>query len=168
MIDAGWPPEEDRPSPVQAVKFRGTIRGGPIPYMTLGLSAHPLHQIRQELLLLAPPDFGDRNIPALLLSLAEEALQSKRPFLRGEVIGPRDEIFDGFPFTAFYATNPVYFPDDFLNLRTESGNSIVIAWLIPITDSEVQFVREHGWSKFEDLLEQHNPNLTDFSRSSLA
>ncbi len=109
QIVAGWSLSADGdPMSFQVVKFHGEGAGKPVSYTTLGLSKCPLDstasgkEIRQELLLLAPPGFGDRNIPALLQSIAAEALGLKRAYLRGEIIGPQGRLFDGLPFTSFY------------------------------------------------------------------
>jgi hypothetical protein len=80
-IEAGWSQSADGdPMPFQVVKFRGQGSGGPVPYATLGLSKYALtssvsgKKIRQELMLLTPADFGDRNIPAIMQTIGAEAL----------------------------------------------------------------------------------------------
>jgi len=143
-----------------------------VAYCTLGLHRFPLQPaisgrpIRHELVLWAPATFGDQNIPAILQSVAVETIDQERAFLRGELIGPRGRVFEGLPFTAFYVTLPVYQTDDFQEFMDEAGHAIVFVWLVPIDDREAEYVRTHGWKKFEDLLEERDPHLTDFSRPS--
>jgi hypothetical protein len=173
-IDCGWSVSaEGDAMDFQVVKF--ALPGShQVAYSTLGLSKIPLRStvsgkmIRQELFLLAPEGFGDQNIPAVLQNVAAEAIGLDRAYLRGEVIGPRGSLFDGLPFTAFYVTLPVYLPDSFQQFQGDEGHTVVFGWLVPITASELQFVAAHGWEKFEDLLEQRNPDLVDYARSAVA
>lgn len=173
-IDCGWSVSADGEAlEFQVVKF-ASPGSRQAPYSTLGLSRIPLRStvsgkmIRQELLLLTPDEFGDQNIPAVLQNVAAEAIGLEKAYLRGEVIGPRGNLFDGLPFTALYVTLPVCLPDSFQQFQDDEGHSIVFAWLVPITDSEALFVATHGWEKFEDLLEQRNSDLVDFARPAVA
>lgn len=173
-IDCGWSVSADGdPMGFQVVKLSvPDLRR--VAYSTLGVSRIPLEskvsakRIRQELMILAPEEFGDQNIPAVLQNIAAEAIGLERAYLRGEVIGPRGNLFDGLPFTAFYVTVPIYLPDSFQSFQDDSDRSVVIAWLVPIMDSEARFVATQGWEAFEELLEQRDPNLVDFSRPPVA
>ncbi len=102
----------------------------------------------------------------LLQQIGMEALAADRPLLRGDVIGPRGELFAGSGLEAVYVAIPVYLPDEFA-VCDEDGTEIVIAWLVPISSSETQYVREHGWRAFEDRLVESDPDLTDVFRASL-
>lgn len=67
-----------------------------------------------------------------------------------------------------YATAPVYFPDSFHEFEVGDGDvPIIQVWMVPITEQEAKFVLKNGWSKFEDLLEEIDPDLIDFHRKSL-
>jgi hypothetical protein len=57
-------------------------------------------------------------------------------------------------------------PRAFHVCRPEEGESIVFAWLVPITANEASFVRSRGWSAFEKKLEEHDPDLLDMPRPS--
>jgi hypothetical protein len=170
-IDGGWSVSADGdPMPFQIARFRGGGPAEPIPFSTLGLSRFLLasavsgKKVRQELLFLSPRDFGDRNIPAVLQNIAAEAVGLERAYLRGEVIGPRGRLFDGYLFTSLYVSIPVHQPDSFRSFTTGEGGSIVFAWLVPIFDPEAQYVRDHGWSRFEDMLVERDPDLVNFNR----
>lgn len=175
QIECGWSVSADGdPMAFQVVRFRGTGVAKPVPYGTLGLSKIPLispvsgKEIRQELIFLAPPEFGDRNIPAILQNVAAEALGLERAYLRGDLIGPRSKLFDGLAFTALYVSVPVYFPDSLQTFVDDGGRAIVFAWLVPITGSEAKFVEAHGWGEFEEVLEHQNPDLVNFAREAVA
>lgn len=67
---------------------------------------------------------------------------------------------------AFYVAMPAYFPDEFATCQSPDG-PIVIAWLVPISASEAQYVARSGWSAFEDRLVGQDPDLTDFTRKPM-
>ena len=69
--------------------------GGPIAecytFVTLGLSDHILfnphnqREFRQELVLMARPEWSERNIPAILHQVGTEMLADHQPLLNGQV-----------------------------------------------------------------------------------
>jgi hypothetical protein len=42
-----------------------------------------------------------------------------------------------------------------------------MVWLIPLLTEEANFVKDRGWSLFEDVLELENPDLMDLNRGSI-
>ena len=58
---------------------------------------------------------------------------------------------------------PVLYDDDF---ATYGGTEppTVFVWLIPILAVEAEFVNDRGWSRFEDVLEEMNPDFGDLER----
>jgi hypothetical protein len=86
---------------------------------------------------------------------------------RGEVIGPRGKLFEHGTTTALYAAAPVYLPDDFAECA-EGNRTIVLVWLVPITDDEAEYVRTHGWNSFEDALVAEDPDLTVVDRPPIS
>lgn len=160
--------------PYQIVKYsEGFPLEGAVTYTTLGLSNEVLHtrqsgkEIRQELVFVAPSNYGDRNIPGILQRGASMAVSSRHAWLRGDVIGPYGTMFSDSEMEGLFVAPPVYFPDDFAVYTAENGKPIVLAWLVPVTPSEIHFVNQHGWERFEDLLETSNPDLIDFNRRSI-
>ena len=175
-VRCGWKELPDgQAAQYQVVEYEGlpTISGS-VAYSTLGLSDVPLpplprtgQLIRHELVFLARKSFGRRNIPGLLQQVAQEALIRNRAYLCGDVIGPRGALFDESTLEALYVTNPVYLPDDFAACTLPTGEVAVIAWLVPITRSESEYVRSVGWRRFEDTLVAVDPDLLDFNRKSV-
>ena len=134
-------------------------------FVTIGLASAPF---AQELLLLALATTSDPpNFAFALQNAAMFALSRNSALERGEVMGPYEELVHGYPFTAFYVALPVYFPAEFAATKDDDGKPVTILWLIPITTPEAEFVKQHGWNKFEDLLTEQDPDLTDFSRSPM-
>jgi hypothetical protein len=68
--------------------------------------------------------------------------------------------------TALYAASPVYLPDEFADCDTGTV-TVVMTWLVPITDAEAGYVHTRGWPAFEDALEGEDPDLVDLSRDPL-
>ncbi|WP_082306870.1 suppressor of fused domain protein [Bacillus sp. FJAT-27245] len=92
---------------------------------------------------------------------------SQAAFLRGDVIGPYGPIFDGSNLETIYVTSPGYFPDSFDTFKEDNTKTIIMAWLIPITSEEAEFIRKNGWEEFEVKLEVSDPDLIDLNRKSI-
>lgn len=172
-IEVGWSRDADGDEmPFQVVRFPQGSGPETVSFATVGLSRHPLRsaaggkEIRHELLMIVPDRLRDGPVPGLLQQIGMEALSAGRPLLRGEVIGPRGELFPDSGMEAVYVAIPVYFPDEF-GVCDEDGAEIVIAWLVPISANEAQYVRDHGWRTFEERLVERDPDLTDVFRASL-
>lgn len=172
-IGWGWSSDErgDR-LPFYVLRFNQVPLPGVVAYATLGLGRHAVESrvsdnwIRLELLILLREDQAEGPFPGILQDVALGSVLSGRPLLRGDVIGPHGPLVPGSAMEALYVTMPVYFADEFAT-ATESGEQVVIAWLVPISVQEANFVGQHGWSAWEDLLVEVDPDLTDISRDSL-
>ncbi|WP_335872619.1 suppressor of fused domain protein [Bacillus sp. 2205SS5-2] len=176
MIEQGWSTNVDGEKlPFNVVKFKGGPFSDTVTYSTLGLSHHSLINpdsnkiIKHELFIVADSNFGNqKNIPPILHQLGQEALDGHNAYLRGQVIGPRGRLFKDTNLEALYATVPVYFPDSFHVFDAGNGEVPTIqVWMVPITKIEADFVMRNGWSKFEDLLVDIDPDLIDFTRASI-
>ncbi|MDR6881017.1 hypothetical protein J2X61_002766 [Bacillus sp. 3255] len=160
--------------PFQIVKYsNGHPFSGTTTYSTLGLSNDTLKssvsgkQIRQELVFVSDSTFGDKNIPGIIQQVGLKALNNKMAYLRGDVIGPYGSLFDNSRLEALYVTLPIYFPNSFHTFFGNDNFPIVMSWLVPITLEEANFAKLNGWDKFEDMLEEANPDLIDFNRKGL-
>jgi hypothetical protein len=156
---------------IQAVIVEGHPTPEATSYLTLGLSHHVLagssgRQFRQELLGVSYSRFAELNPDANLLTVAHDLLEAHRAALRGEVIGPAGPIVPGSTLDAYYCSLPSYFSDDLATFRG-SVPATTFIWLIPISHAEAHYVWEQGWSKFEDLLVEHDSDLLDLTRPSL-
>jgi hypothetical protein len=172
-VHAGWSVDPDGDEmPFQIVRFSGGSDVDSVGYATLGLSRYPLSStssgraIRQELLMLAPESLAPDRVVSLLLQVGSMALGSRRALLRGNVIGPAGSIVPESDLTALYVTMPVYFPDEFATFAGDDGD-VVVAWLVPITTREADFITRGGWDAFEDQLAEQDPDLVDFQRSGM-
>lgn len=95
------------------------------------------------------------------------SLTEGRALLRGDVIGPGGPLVHSPAMEALYVGMPVYLPEEFATYSSDDS-SVVIAWLIPISRAEANYVTRKGWKAFEDRLAADDPNLMDVHRLSLA
>ena len=175
-IQCAWvKSDEGKEIPFHVLKCSGGQVDQATAFATIGLSNFPLmplaadqeQMIRHELLILTPTSFGNRNIPALLQQLGLDALKRNTGYVRGEVVEREGLLFKGAPFSAFYVAPPNILPDEFAVYTPDPGHRIVFAWMVPITKAEAQFVRAHGWNKFEDALEAEGADMVDFDREPI-
>jgi Suppressor of fused protein (SUFU) len=169
-ISGGTGGDESTPAGLQVVWF-GANRPytGVTTIATLGLSRHHLAQsasrgVHQELLMHLPMAGQPRKAAALLLQVAAELIAQGRGLLRGEVIGPRGPLFGSGQMTALYAAAPGYLAPGFDTCDIGTV-TVVMTWLVPITDTEAGYVRTRGWPTFEETLIAEDPDLVDLSRS---
>jgi hypothetical protein len=159
--------------PFYVLRFLGGPIANTITYSTLGLCDVPLpstisnKRVRHELLFMARPSSYDDNIPAVLHQVASEAINNNRPYLRGDVIGPRGTLIHGTKMEALYVSLPVYLPDTFASYTSPDGDTCIFAWLVPITGPEAELVRLSGWESFEESVCAIDPDLLDLSRPSI-
>lgn len=124
-------------------------------------------EIRQEFVLVVSDRLRDSPAPSIILDLAKERVSTGTALLRGEVVGPRGPLFAMSSLSALYAAVPVLLHDDFASCELEDGGTAVMTWLVPISHEEAHFIWTEGWDAFEDLLVEHQPDLTDVDRTPL-
>ncbi|MCF8324801.1 MAG: suppressor of fused domain protein [Leadbetterella sp.] len=161
--------------PFQVISLENGRYNGISTFSTLGLSNYLLNSpvsskiIQQELFLMVPNRYGYKNIPSLLNEIGSFAIDNKKAFLRGDIVDFNSGLsMISTNFTAFYVSMPVYFPDSFASFTSDiNKNNIVICWLIPIFEEEKNFIRNNGWGKFEEIIENVNPDFFDLNREIL-
>lgn len=170
-IDEGWSVDANgKEAPFQVARFRnGSIRDA-VAFSTVGLGRFPFHwkggHIRIELLIIVREQLADSPIPNVLQWTGAKVLSSGIPLLRGEVVKLPSAPFVDSAMTSVYSAVPVYFPDSFAVCKEDSVD-VAIAWLIPISENEANYVSRHGWSKFEEKLASEDPDLLDVYRPEL-
>lgn len=163
---------EGEKCPFQVVRCSGRVLHTTF-FCTLGLASHPLRcqprldaaLVRQELLMAIPRTFGTRNVPPLLQQLGAIALHRRRPFVHGEIIRGSNPVFVEWPFRGFYASHPcVIAQDEFAECVREDGERVSFIWMVPVYQSEIDFVREYGSSRLEDLFVEKQLDLVMLNR----
>lgn len=161
-ISQGWR-EKLSPEGVQVACFENAPFETINAFMTLGLSHHELKisdkkTVRQELILPVSDTGRSEILVSLLLFICELILKNHEAILRGQVIRLPEDAAERVGIYAVYCAIPVFLDDDFSTF-IGSQPPTVIAWVIPIHQSEADYVDTNGWSKFEDLLEKKDPDL---------
>jgi hypothetical protein len=161
-------------APFQVVQMLRAPVKGAVVLSTLGLSNHMLHtatgkQLRMELVMLHRERDRATNLPGVMQQVGADILRAHHGPSRGDVFGPRGPLRPGATVEALYVASPAYFPESFHFYVPADGTvPIVMAWLVPITATEAAFVRQAGWSRFEDELAKQNPDLINFGRASMS
>jgi hypothetical protein len=169
-IKRGWS-SASGPEDIQVCCFPGQPDASASTYATLGLSHHVLkmkdaREVRQELVMSFHTEHAPEALPSLLFHVAERMIREHAALLRGEVISLGHPVVPGTEMTALYASLPVLLPDDFATFSGTSPTTVFV-WLFPILPAEARYIADHGWSAFEDALEQRSPDLLDPHRRSV-
>lgn len=140
-----------------------------VTYVTFGLHEPPLsakhgQPIRQELVF----SHWSHNLgvdgPGMLHGIAVELRRRAQALLQGQALVQAS--WPGYRVDALYVTPPPYFPESF-DLCPGTVPPTMLVGLLPIDAAERSYLEREGWSRFEDLLVERNPNLLDLSRASL-
>jgi Suppressor of fused protein (SUFU) len=145
---------------------------GTICYFTIGVSNFETalpdgRKVRQEFVFISRKDVIGFPIVPAMQSIANAVIDAGKPLLRGEVVTFGESMFEGTEMVALYASNPVYFDDQFASFDAKDGTPAALCWLFPITQKELNCIDENGWGRFEDLLSNADPDLVDFYRNSI-
>ena len=172
-IQESWQLMQDgEKCPFQVVRCTGRVENTSI-FCTLGLGNHSFKEtldltgqpVRHELLIAIPESFGTGTIPALVQQLGVISLERHKAFLRGEVIGGSHFVFSGLQFRGFYASTPSFVEgDDFDIYVRQDGQPVVMIWMIPVYEREIEFIRTQGWNRFEDLIIMKNLDPVELLR----
>lgn len=169
-IDQGWK-ENAVDHELQVVSFKDSPGVTVTTYLTLGFSDCAMNlsdvkKVRQELVFSVYTLTNSELVVSFLLFLCELIIDRGKAVLRGEVIPLSKGISQKMGFDAVYCTIPVFFDDEFCTYN-ESLPSTVMVWILPIYQSEANYIEAHGWESFEDLLEDQDPDLCSLERNSV-
>ena len=107
---------------------------------------------------------SDTDLNGFIATYLELYFLSVQPKVNsGDLFIRRNSVLNGYNFSGIYLTNPSYFPNGTLSVI----RGVEYLWMLLLFDSEVDYVVDHGRDKFEDLLEDLDPDLSDFGRRSL-
>ncbi|MCY7296903.1 suppressor of fused domain protein [Alteromonas sp. a30] len=170
-IGQGWKDDKANGDALQIVSFSDCPGETVSTFLSLGVQKHELainqnKSVRLEFVFSMYTTDDVEPIVSMLMSVCESVIARHRAVLRGELI-PFDETLKAeLGFCGLYCTIPLFFDEDFIEF-TESSPSTVIVWLVPVYQNEADFLAERGWSLFEDLLEEHDPDLCSLERVSI-
>ena len=153
---------------LQVVFFQNSPFDNVNTFLTLGLSHHVLSisnskKVRQELVLPVSGVKQSSLIVTILFYISELILKYHKSLLRGQVISLPLELSMECGYDAIYCAMPVFLNDTFSTFY-ESEPPTVMVWIIPIYQSESDFIAANGWERFEDLLEENDSDLFSCGR----
>lgn len=170
VIKRGWQTDErGRRMPFQVVEFSSGPWTGTAVFATLGVNRHDLHsrnsgkRLRHELVMITNASWAAGTAPALLQRTGLTCLENDHGLLRGDTIDCDGPFLEGSSLTWLYVASPAYLPDDFASC-IDAGETVIFAWVVPISEREADFVGRAGWAAFEQLLVEADPDLTDLLR----
>jgi len=166
-VDKGWS-DTDESDGLQIVSFPDSPDEGLITFATLGLSQHVLgihgsKRVRQELVYVTYNSTSPEKVASFLTSLGETILKKHKALLRGEVVHLSGDTSSKMGFESVYCTIPVLFDDDFATYHGTEPPTVLV-WVFPLRQEESDFISNHGWENFEDMLEAQNTDLLDLNR----
>lgn len=134
-------------------------------YCTLGLSDYELgeDEHRIELLMITPLALPEGSIPPVLVEVGAMPIEVGDVPELGDVftdIAPLAEVSD---MDTLYVGRPLYQPTGFAQYGSRF-DGVDIFWLVPVHETEAEFVRAEGWEAFERLMWDLDVDPTDFSR----
>lgn len=169
-ISQGWKEHLSSDS-LQVVRFEDSPFESVDTFFTLGLSHHELiisdkKKVRQELILPLSSVSLAEKIVSVMLFICELILKDHNALLRGQVIRLPVDAAKKLGLDAMYCAIPVFMSDNFATFSGSQPPTVVV-WVIPIYTSEANYVDKNGWGKFEDLLEEKNPDLFSLEREPI-
>lgn len=166
-IQRGWK-DDNSDLNLQIVSFQDCPSEAVSTFLSLGMSRDVLEineqkSVRLELAVSVHSMTISSLIVSCLMSVCESIVRSGTAVLRGEVISLSTELAERIGFSAAYCTIPVFFDDDFCTYE-ETTPPTVIVLVLPIHKSEAEYIDVNGWERFEDLLEEKDPDLYSLER----
>lgn len=136
-------------------------------YITAGIGRHILEQssgsrIRQELMITVWEEFESLHPEHQLASLSLDLIDRHIPIPNNQVIPWSGGVFEGHNFSAVYCTSARHMPEEFEII--EDDPCLIFVWLIPIYPEEQAFINESGWSEFEKIIENEQPDFFNLKR----
>jgi hypothetical protein len=141
-------------------------------FSTFGLSDYKLvapgesHTVRQEFVVAVEGDSNCAWVPQALQIVGHELLASRQPILRGEVTPELMQFRDDRPFCCLYFSDPLFLDEEKWTF-TSGPQPVYLSGAYPVSLLEARYALEHGWRKFEQLLETSGINPWRLDRAEL-
>ena len=169
-VSRGWKEKISLDS-MQVILFERSPFDSVDTFMTAGLSHHELKisdekKVRQELVLPVSGTGIAEMVVSLLLYICDLILRDHGAILRGQVIRLPANVADKLGFDCVYCAIPVFMEDEFATFDGPQPSKVFV-WVIPISNSEADYIDANGWSQFEDLLEEKGPDLFSLERQAI-
>ena len=140
-------------------------------YATVGLSHHVFSQkkdvIRLELMITTNANHKDADLVSYLLNTCDYLSLKDIAIKKGEFFKAGCPVVENSDLLFIYATSPGFFDEEISVYKGEPYSEVTIVTLVPINQTEADFIHEYGWNRFEDLLEITEVDLFDMHRPSI-
>ena len=123
-------------------------------------------QVRHEILFCAYNKFRTDAIYEKLFDVLDYLLEQDEAISLGQLFDCEGPVASNSSMEGFLFYTPVYF-DEALHVIETMKPHVILAWLIPIHRSELEFIAENGPDAFDALLGEHDPDLLDLSREAI-
>lgn len=151
--------------PFAIVHYDGRAPAGTEIFSTLGLSAYELsdERARVELIMIAPVRLTPGTVPPILVEAGRMPLAADDVPRVGDTFRSIEALREVSPMDCLYAGRPLYQAPE-LNRFEIDGEPVGFLWLMPVYEVEADFIDEHGWEAFEQLMWDLDVDPTDFTR----
>lgn len=132
-------------------------------YSTLGMNRNFIDYY-YEFIFVCIAKYNENEIASFLTSFAEYLIDNEKGVRRGDVLSFDFTMTSETKMNSLYFTLPFYFDNDLQELRLED-RTVIFTLIIPIYNEEAKLIKEKGWSKFEEFLEENEvDNLWNLNR----
>ncbi len=171
-LNGSW---KTSPGPIFIAQFAPRSDEQDWVYATIGASRQPMPypadwvhekpERRVELFIYARRRTDELRI--LLMSLAEYPF-NKMTFLGpGHTIPGNEGVVKGSPLTDILFIRPLGEPPEFEVIHSDKAHHLEMLWIIPIYESERQFVKLNGWNALIDLFYHQGTDTSNFLRAAV-
>lgn len=176
-VSEGWQPggSEGEETGIALVQWDERPDEDHVIVSTFGLSRLPLFQgegaeLRQEFLIVWPEEELTDSVLSHLYAAAQTMATTGEAFPRGGLLPlpqtpPLPSGTDE-PLVAWYATVPYFMPREGVLLEAVEP-PLVLTWLLPVYENELQFITLSGAEAFEDLIVEAREKSFVWPRESL-
>lgn len=166
-ISRGWSCAEDGTHPYQVVECHNGTVPNVVSFCSVGLcsvdfySKKSRRKIKHEIILSFDKDHIPSNPVSIIKQMADQALECREAYLENQIITRPGFIFDEAYFTGLWIKPPVFFGEEAFvyHGNDTQGYPCIIAWLVPLFPSEIDFIKKNGADRFEDILEESTADL---------
>lgn len=107
------------------------------------------------------------EIAKFLASLCVYPAVNKTYFSVGDTVRGETSILEGSALTDVLLTYPYFEERDFGIIHHTDNSHTLMIWLIPLYQTERQFVHESSWDALEELFRKNATDTSDFFRESV-
>lgn len=158
-ISRGWSFAGDS-NPYQVVECHNGTVPNIVSFCSIGLCSVELYskkskkKIKHEIMLSFDQSHVPINAVAIIKQMADQAIKYREPYLDNQIITRPGVLFNEACFTGLWVKPPVFFGEEaFVYYGDDTqGYPCIMAWLVPLFQSEIDFIKQNGADRFEDIL----------------